>query len=123
MVNIPKNAKIEKLEAKYLLMAHPYPSLEGEMLLLQPKKDDQQDKEQVTYRDYSLRKRLPNREKPTLSAADKLKDKKKKESEVSKLQCLEVAIDEPLQPIEWVNIAEVMNQSGGLTWFQVLPVN
>lgn len=66
---------------------------------------------------------MPNREKPNLSAAEKLKDKKKKDSEVSKLQCLEVSIDEPLQPIEWVNIAEVMNQSGGLTWFQVLPVN
>jgi len=85
MVNIPKNAKIEKLEAKYLLMAHPFPALEGEMLLLQPKKEDQNDKETVTYRDYSLRKRLPNREKPTLSAAEKLKDKKKKDSEVSKL--------------------------------------
>lgn len=53
--------------------------------MLQPKKEDQNDKETVTYRDYSLRKRLPNREKPTLSAAEKLKDKKKKDSEVSKL--------------------------------------
>lgn len=42
-------------------------------------------KKTVSYRDYSLRKRLPNREKPTLSAAEKLKDKKKKDSEVSKL--------------------------------------
>lgn len=84
-VSIPKNAKIEKLEAKYLLLAHPYPAIEGEMLLLQPKKEDQADKEMVTYRDYSLRKRMPNREKPTLSAAEKLKDKKKKDSEVSKL--------------------------------------
>lgn len=41
MVGIPKDAKIEKLEAKYLLMAHPFPALEGEMLLLQPKKEDQ----------------------------------------------------------------------------------
>jgi hypothetical protein len=87
MVGIPKDAKIEKLEAKYLLMAHPFPALEGEMLLLQPKKEDQNadDKKTVSYRDYSLRKRLPNREKPTLSAAEKLKDKKKKDSEVSKL--------------------------------------
>jgi len=67
------------------LLAHPYPAIEGEMLLLQPKKEDQADKEMVTYRDYSLRKRMPNREKPTLSAAEKLKDKKKKDSEVSKL--------------------------------------
>ena len=76
----------------------------------------------MTYRDYSLRKRLPNREKQAQSVADKLKEKKKKESEVSKLQCLEVAIDEPLQPIEWLNISMVMNRTSGLTWFQVLPV-
>lgn len=116
-VKYAKNTKIEKLEAKFVLLAHPYPSLEGEMLLVQPKKEDQADKETVIYRDYSLRNRMPNREKPTVSAAEKLKDKKKKDSEVSKLQCLEVAIDDPLQPIEWVNIAEVMNQIGGLTWF------
>jgi hypothetical protein len=40
LISIPKNAKIEKLEAKYLLIAHPYPSFEGEMLIIQPKKDD-----------------------------------------------------------------------------------
>jgi hypothetical protein len=56
-----------------------------------------------------LRKRLPNREKPIISAAEKLKDKKKKETEISKLQCLEVGIDEPLCGVEWVNIAEVIN--------------
>lgn len=40
-----KNTKIEKLDAKYLLLAHPYPALEGEMVLCQPKKEDQDDKE------------------------------------------------------------------------------
>jgi hypothetical protein len=60
---------------------------------------------------------LPNREKPVISAAEKLKDKKKKETEVSKLQCLEVAIDEPLCSVEWVNIAEVINHVKGLAWF------
>jgi len=109
MISIPKAAKIEKLEAKYLLVAHPFPSFEGEMLLMQPKKDDQDDKEIIVYRDYSLRKRLPNREKPIITAAEKLKDKKKKETEISKLQCLEVSIDEPLCGVEWVNIAEVIN--------------
>ena len=58
--NFTKNSKIEKLDAKYLLLAHPYPQLEGEMLVLQPKKEDQTDKDWVTYRDYSLRKRMPN---------------------------------------------------------------
>lgn len=117
-----KSTKIEKLEAKFLLLCHPFPAIEGEMLLVQPKKEDQVDKDQVVYRDYSLRKRLPAGEKPIASAADKLKEKKKKESEISKLQCLEIAIDDPLQSIEWVNIAEIMNQVGGLTWFQILPV-
>lgn len=78
-------------------------------MLVQPKKEDQEDREFIVYRDYSLRKRMPNSEKPTISAAEKLKDKKKKETELSKLQCLEVTIDEPLQGCEWVNIAEVMN--------------
>ena len=75
------------------------------------------------YRDYSLRKRLPNREK-LQSAADKLKvgDKKKKDTEVSKLQCLEVAIEDPICNVEWVNIAEIINHVKGLCWFQVLPV-
>ena len=36
----PKSTKIEKLEAKYVLVAHPYPQVEGEMLIIQPKKDD-----------------------------------------------------------------------------------
>lgn len=100
-----------------MLLAHPYPAFEGEMILVQPKKDDQEDKDLIVYRDYSLRKRLPNREKPTISAAEKLKDKKKKETEMSKLQCLEITIDEPLCGVEWVNIAEVINHVKGLAWF------
>jgi hypothetical protein len=39
-VQFAKNSKIEKLEAKYLLIAHPYPQIEGEMLIIQPRKDD-----------------------------------------------------------------------------------
>lgn len=87
-ITLSKHCKIEKLEAKYLLLAHPHPSFEGEMILAQPKKDDQDDKDVIIYRDYSLRKRLPNQEKPHISAAEKLKDKKKKETEMSKVQCL-----------------------------------
>jgi hypothetical protein len=40
MVNIAKATRIEKLEAKYLLIAHPFPVFEGEMILCQPKKED-----------------------------------------------------------------------------------
>jgi hypothetical protein len=35
-----KATKIEKLSKKYLLIAHPYPLFEGEMLLFQPNKMD-----------------------------------------------------------------------------------
>jgi hypothetical protein len=70
-VNFSKNCKIEKLESKYLLVAHPLPTLEGEMLILQPKKEDQQDgSDEITYRDYSLRKRIQTGPKPVLSVTD-----------------------------------------------------
>jgi hypothetical protein len=50
-----------------------------------------------------------------------MKEKKKK-TETSKLQCLEVAIDEPLCQVEWVNLAEVINHVKGVAWLQLLPV-
>lgn len=62
-INILKQAKIEKLKEKYLLIAHPFPMAEGEMLIIQPKKEDQKERDLIVYRDYSLRKRLPTSEK------------------------------------------------------------
>ena len=59
-----KQTKIEKLKHKYTLIAHPFPMFEGEMLLIQVKKEDQYDKELIIYRDYSLRKRIETAEKP-----------------------------------------------------------
>lgn len=54
-----------------MLVAHPLPTLDGEMLILQPKKEDQQDgSDEITYRDYSLRKRIQTGPKPVLTAAD-----------------------------------------------------
>jgi hypothetical protein len=85
-ISFPKSSKIEKLEAKYLLVAHPYPQIEGEMLIVQPKKDDQPEKDLICYRDYSLRKRMSTREKPALSATEQIKQKKdKKAVDMSKL--------------------------------------
>lgn len=123
-VNFSKNCKIEKLESKYLLVAHPLPTLEGEMLILQPKKEDQQDgSDEITYRDYSLRKRIQTGPKPVLSVTDQLRNKKnKKEGEISKLQCLEVNLEEPLANSEWFNIAQVINETHGIGWVQILPV-
>jgi hypothetical protein len=72
------------------------------------------------FRDFSLRKRLPNKDAP--EADKKSKDKKKKEKDESKLSCLEISIDEPISHLEWQNFSEVINMCSGLGWFQVLPV-
>ncbi len=71
---LDQNIKIEKFESKFLLVAHPYPMFEGEMLIIQPKKGDQEDKTKIIYKDYSLRKRMPTRN------SDKPKSKKKDNS-------------------------------------------
>jgi len=59
---IMKGCLIEKLLRKYVLLAHPYPLIEGEMIMFQPVKADQQDLDIIYYRDYSLRKRLQSKE-------------------------------------------------------------
>jgi hypothetical protein len=59
------------------------------------------------FRDFSLRKRLPNKDAP--EGDKKSKDKKKKEKDESKLSCLEISIDEPINHIEWQNLSEVIN--------------
>ena len=71
---LDKKIKIEKFDSNFLLVAHPHPMFEGEMLLIQPKKGDQEDKAKIIYKDYSLRKRLPTRN------PDKTKSKKKDNS-------------------------------------------
>ena len=121
-VTISKHCKIEKLEAKYVLVAHPYPTFEGEILHIQPKKDDQEDKDLIVYRDFSLRKRLPNQEDDGGALEKQKTNKKKKEGDVSKLQCLQMQIDEPLCQAEWVNLSAVLNQVKGVAWLQLLPV-
>ena len=40
-IEFSKKTKIEKFNDKYLLVSHPTPQLEGEMLILQYRKEDQ----------------------------------------------------------------------------------
>ena len=54
-----KTGRIEKLDEDYILAAHPFPQIEGEMILFQINPQDQDDKDIMVYDDYSLRKRLP----------------------------------------------------------------
>jgi hypothetical protein len=120
-LKLSKGLKVEKYDGKYLLVAHPHAFYEGEMLLVQPKKSDQSDKDTILLRDYSLRKRIPTH-RAVQKPKEMLKEQKKKDEEFSKLQCTEIDIAEPLCHQEWVTIAEVLNGLEGLFWFQVLPV-
>lgn len=61
------------------------------MLIFRPRKEDQEEKDSIIYRDYSLRKRLPTTEKTNMSIVQQLNNKKKKgEADLQKLQSLEV---------------------------------
>jgi len=73
-----KKVKIEKLEEKFNLISHPFPQISGEMLVFRPRKEDQNEKDFIVYRDYSLRKRLPTTEGNKLSVVEQLNKKKKK---------------------------------------------
>jgi hypothetical protein len=73
-----KKAKVEKLDCKFYLVCHPFPQIEGEMIILQPKKDDQSEEDLIVYRDYSLRKRIATAEK----APSSLKKKAMKDDEI-----------------------------------------
>jgi len=57
-MTLVKRLLIDKMPGKYFLASHPYPKIEGELMIIRPKKEDQSSKDAVIYRDYSLRKRL-----------------------------------------------------------------
>ena len=57
-ITLMKRILIDKLPGKYFIASHPYPRIEGQLFVLQPKKEDQASKDSIIYRDYSLRKRL-----------------------------------------------------------------
>lgn len=126
-VGMMKKTLVEKLDAKYLLVANPFPQVEGQMMIFLPKKADQKESDIIMYRDYSLRKRLETSIKAPESKVDKLiaktrqedkkKDKKDKSQYDQKLQCLEIDICNPLAEIEWKNFAEVIDEVEGLGWF------
>lgn len=123
MLSMMKKVKIEKLEEKFNLISHPFPQISGEMLVFRPRKEDQNEKDFIVFRDYSLRKRLPTSESAKLSVVEQLNKKKKKaETDLQKLQSLEIDYEKPLSEYEWGNFAEVINEMKGLGWFQILPV-
>ncbi len=78
-ISMMKKVLIEKMEAKYFLASHPFPKLEGEMIICKPKKNDQtQGKEVIIYRDYSLRKRIETTPQTANSTTQAMQTGKKK---------------------------------------------
>ena len=58
-----------------------------------------------------------------MTAVDQLNKKKKKnEWEMQRLQSVEIDYETVLSGFEWANLANVVNVTSGLAWFQVLPV-
>jgi len=97
-LEISKLNKVEKLDDDYILVANPFPQMEGEMLLFQTKPSEQDDS-CIFYKDYSLRKRwetstakLTSYQKKKITEADHVK---------TKIQCLEIDMESPLSFIDW----------------------
>lgn len=114
LLRMMKTLKIEKLDKKYVLSVHPYPIIEGEMLIFSTKKQDQDVKDLITYRDYSLRKRLPNKSDKKMDLSGTAK---KTGDNDNWLQCLEIDNKMPLSKVDWRNFADVLNEVQGLGWF------
>jgi len=117
-----KGCKISKMNKKFKLLSHPYPLVDGEMILFQPLKQDQYDKSLFVFRDYSLKKRMPTRGQGRKLTTYQQKQLEKEDEEISKLRALEIDISHPLSYIDWTNFAEVITEVQGLGWVQVLPV-
>lgn len=105
-----KGNKISKLDKKFKLLTHPYPILEGEMILFQPLKQDQYDKSLLVYRDYALRKRIPTRPPNKKLTTYQQKQMEKDDEESTKLRSLEIDLFSPLSYIDWKNFAEVISE-------------
>ena len=127
LLNYVKKLLIDKMPGKYFLSAHPYPKIDGEMFILKPKKQDQGSKDAITYRDYSLRKRIENsgggmtEGRKTMRSKD-AEDQPKHIEPEAKLQCLDIDLENPLSREEWNNFVQVVEATQGLGWFQILPV-
>lgn len=120
-LEIPKLNRIEKLDEDYVLCAHPFPQMEGEMLLFQIIPNEQESKEAIIYNDYSLRKRIVTVQKPARMSALQKKQEMEDDNEKTNLQCLSVNLETPLSSIDWSNLSLVINEISGMAWFQILP--
>lgn len=124
LLTFMKGNKIADLDKKFVLLSHPYPIIEGEMIVFQPFDQDQYDEQLIIYRDFSLRKRYPtsvvNSKKLT---SFQQKQIEKDDEEKSKLNSLEIDLFTPLSQIDWKCMGDLVEEVQGIAWVQILPVH
>lgn len=113
--------RIEKLDEDYVLVSHPYPNLDGELLLFQIDPDEQEDKECIMYKDFSLRRRWKTAKNDRMTVYQK-KKQQEEDQVFTRLQCSEIDIEMPFSTIDWENFTYVLNETKGMGWAQILPV-
>ena len=112
---------IEDLGEEYMLVHHPFPQIEGELLLYQKNlKDDSADEDILIYRDYSLNKRLVTNVQIANTAALKLKIEEEN-VRYTKLQSLEIDNEIPLSQCDWGKIGTLIYEIKAMVWVQALP--
>lgn len=102
---------IQELDNEYLLVAHPFPQIQGELLLFQQREIGEN---LFVYRDFSLLKRQR-------TPAVKPKVTSEAETQKTKLYTLEVDIEAPLSHLDWTMLSLAVTETSGLGWFQILP--
>lgn len=114
---------MERLHHDYVLVTHPFPTLEGELLIYQyPEPASLNNSSHLLYKDFSLKKRM----KTKIYSQKQLLERKKKMDEdnlvISKLNCLEIDVKEPLSTADWENMSLIVSEINALAWVQILPV-
>jgi len=117
MLTFMKGNKIADLDKRYVLLSHPYPIIEGEMIVFQPFEQDQYDEQLIIYRDFSLRKRYPTSVvNPKKLTSFQQKQIEKDDEEKSKLNSLEVDLFSPLSQIDWKCMGDLVDEVQGIGW-------
>ena len=70
IIEFQKAARIAVLEDNYALFAHPFPQLDGEMLLIQQQEQTEGKEDVLMVKDVSLRKRLIIDNRPEKKTAE-----------------------------------------------------
>ncbi len=70
----------------------------------------------ISYRDYSLRKRIATKEKPKKPSTYQLEKLRKDDEENSKLKCLEIDLVYPMSKIDWQVFTKTIKETQGLAY-------